>query len=282
MNPSRRSSCLVLAALVLFVAAPATAQERYANLYNKLEFSGSVTSAILNTNIRFDSKDGSFGTEFDAEDDLGLQKVKYEPRLAVRWRPGRKHEIEGGYQWARRTADRTLDRTITIRDTTFDVGANIRSALNTDLAFVNYRYAIIAKEKTQAGVGIGLGALLLDANVDALASAGSSTVEYSAGEKMTVPVGAFGIYGRFILGDRWWSEADARIVKLQVDRFDIQFAQLNGAVRYFASRQWGVELGAGADAAKVDIDPRENARIQPSGRVKYSLTNVRLGVVFVK
>jgi len=44
----------------------------------------------------------------------------------------------------------------------------------------------------------------------------------------------------------------------------------------------GMELGAGADAVKVDIDPKEGGVIKPSGRVKYSLTNVRLGVVLVK
>lgn len=277
-----RTTLLTVAGLAILAAAPASAQESIVSLYNKLEISPSVTSALLNSNIRIDSEDGSIGTDIDAEDDLGLQTVRWEPRFAARWRPGRHHEIEGGYQFARRNSERELQRTITIRDTTFDAGLNIRSHLNTDIAFLNYRYAIIAKDKTQAGVGLGLGAMPFNMGIDALAFAGSNDVEYSAGEKITVPVGALGIYGRFIVGSRWTSEVDARIVKLKVSRFDVQFVQLNAAARYFASRQWGFELGAGTDAAKVDIDSKETGRVRPSGRVKYSLTNIRLGVVFVK
>ena len=275
-----RSTLMSLAGLAILAAGPVSAQEQNASLYHKWEISPSVTSAILNSNIRIDSESG-VGTDIDAEDDLGLQTVRWEPRLMARWRPGRHHEIEGGYQFARRNNEHQLDRTITIRDTTFDAGLNVKSHMNTDIAYLNYRYAIIAKDKTQAGVALGLGALPFKFGVDALASAGSKEVTYTAGENITVPVGAFGIYGRFLLGSKFATEVDTRIVKLQIDRFDVQFVQLNAAGRYFPSPKYGFELGAGADAAKVDVDPREGARVQVSGRVKYSLTNIRLGFVYV-
>jgi len=273
---------LGLALAATFAAGPAASQEQRASLYHKFEFSPSLTSVILNSHIRIDSDDGSIGTDVDAEDDLGLDAVKWEPRFAVRWRPGRHHEIEGGYQFARRGSEHELQRTITVRDTTFDAGLNIKSNMQTDLAFLNYRYAIIAKEKTQAGVGIGTGALLFKTAIDALAFAGSNDVTYSASQKLTVPVGAFGIYGRFIMGSSWSSEVDARIVKLQIDRFDLQFTQLNAAARYYPSRKWGLELGGGADAAKVTFDKRAGGgESAPSGRIKYSLTNIRLGAIYV-
>jgi len=271
---------LGLAAAAICVAGPAAAQEQRAFLYNKFEFSPSLTSVILNSDIRIDSENGSIGTDVDAEDDLGLDEMKWEPRFAIRWRPGRHHEVEGGYQFARRNSETQLQRTITIRDTTFDAGLNIRTHLNTDLAFLNYRYAIIAKDKTQAGVGIGTGALLFDTAIDALAFAGAKDATYSSSAKLTVPVGAFGIYGRFLIGTDWSTEVDARIVKLQIDRFDVQFSQLNAAGRYFPSPKWGFELGAGIDAAKVTIDPKEGGRAQVAGRIKYSLTNIRFGVIY--
>ena len=83
----RRSIYVVVVAAIL-AAAPAVAQESRTSLYNKFEFSPSLTSVILNSNIRVDSEDGSVGTDVDAEDDLGLEKVKWEPRFALRWRPG--------------------------------------------------------------------------------------------------------------------------------------------------------------------------------------------------
>jgi len=277
-----RRSIFVVAVAAILAAAPAVAQETRTNLYNKFEFSPSLTSVILNSNIRIDSEDGSVGTDVDAEDDLGLEKVKWEPRFALRWRPGHRHEIEVGYQFARRDAEKTIERDINFADTTYSAGATLHTHLKTDLAFLNYRFAIIAKDGVQAGVALGTGALLLDAGLDALAFAGSGQVDYSANSKVTVPLGSLGAYGRFLIGDAFTAEADARIVKLKVSRFDVQYTELNAAGRYFFSHSVGIELGAGADAVKVDIDPKEEGVIKPSGRVKYSLTNVRLGVVLVK
>jgi len=141
-----RRSIYVVAVAAILAAAPAVAQETRTNLYNKFEFSPSLTSVILNSNIRVDSEDGSVGTDVDAEDDLGLEKVKWEPRFAMRWRPGHRHEIEFGYQFARRDAEKMIERDINFADTTFNAGLNLRTSLKTDLAFLNYRFAIITKE----------------------------------------------------------------------------------------------------------------------------------------
>lgn len=277
----RRSSFFVAVAAIL-AAAPATAQESRTNLYNKFEFSPSLSSVILNSNIRVDSEDGSVGTEVDAEDDLGLETVKWEPRFALRWRPGRRHEIEAGYQFARRDAEKTIERDIEFADTTYNAGANLHTSLKTDLAFLNYRFAIITKDGVQAGLALGTGALLLEAGLDALAFAGSDEVAYSSSSKITVPLGSLGAYGRFLIGDAFTAEVDARIVKLKVDRFDVQYVEFGAAGRYFFSHNVGIELGGGADAVEVDIDSKEEGLIKPSGRIKYSLSNIRLGVVLVK
>jgi len=277
----RRSIYVVVVAAIL-AAAPAAAQETRTNLYNKFEFSPSLSSVILNSNIRVDSEDGSVGTDVDAEDDLGLETVKWEPRFALRWRPGKRHEIEVGYQFARRDAEKTIERDINFADTTFTAGLSLHTSLKTDLAFLNYRFAIITKDGVQAGVALGTGALLLDAGLEALASAGSEQVDYSSSSKITVPLGSLGAYGRFLIGDAFTAEVDARIVKLKVSRFDVQYTELNAAGRYFFSHSVGIELGAGADAVKVDIDPKEDGVVKPSGRIKYSLSNVRLGLVLVK
>ena len=50
---------LGLAAAAICVAGPAAAQEQRAFLYNKFEFSPSVTSVLLNSDIRIDSENGN-------------------------------------------------------------------------------------------------------------------------------------------------------------------------------------------------------------------------------
>lgn len=268
----------------LLVAVPAAAQDtQLASLYDKWQVTTSLTSVILNSDIRIDATDGSFGTTIDAEDDLGLQTVKLQPRFDGRLRLGRRHEIEAGYQFARRSGDNTLQRDLSFADTTFYAGADIHALMNSDLLFVNYRYALVAKERTQFGVGVGLGALFFKTDLEALGT-GSQEVDYSATVKATPPVGSLGLFGRFLMGTRWMSEADVRFVTLKIDRFDVRYWEANGGVRYFFSKKWGTELGYGLDAVTVDVDPRTKRSGDEGrfgGQIKFSLQNARLGVVFV-
>ena len=273
----KRCSGAVIAALL--ATAPLAAQGPRPNLYDKLQISGSLTTIILNTNIRLDGSSGN-GTDIDAEDDLGLARDRLAPRFALRWRPGRRHELEVGYQFARRTSGRVLDRDITFGDSTYHAGGTIDSRLNTDETFLVYRFAFHAKPRGQVGAAIGLGALFLDAGVSALGSGGA--VQFSQSEKLTGPIGSLGLYGRFLAGDRWWWEAEARYVRVSIDRFTGRVAGGGGAVRYAVSSKFLLEAGYGLTGVQVDIAASSSSGSgSRSGRIKYTLQGVRLGGVFV-
>lgn len=278
MTPtSLRSSGLVFVALL--VSTSLAAQGPRANLYDRLQVSASITTIILNANIRVDGANG-IGTDIDAEDDLGLATDKLEPRFAVRWRPWRRHEFEGGYQFARRSARRVIDRDITFGDSTYHAGGDIGTTLNSDQAFFTYRFAFLAKPRTQVGLAIGAGALFLDAALDAFGSGGQ--VQYSQSQDVTGPLGSVGLYGRFLSGDRWSWEAEARYVRIAIDRFDARVGEGGAAVRYTAWSHVTFEGGYGVSAIKVDIAPTTSSGSgSRSGRIKYSLQNVRLGVVVI-
>jgi hypothetical protein len=264
--------------------APSAAPNQLVSLYNKWEISPTAAAIILNADIRVDASNGNEGTTINAQDDLGLAKVKMQPRVDARLRLGRKHELEGGFQFSQRTGDKTSQRQFNFADTTFDVGASLKTKLTTNLLFLNYRYAILAKERTQAGVGVGLGALFFKTDIDAAANAGGGGVSYSASKSVTPPVGSIGLYGRYLIGTRWSAETDARYVKLRIDRFHIRYTELNAAARYYVSRKVGLELGGSGDWVKVDIDPRfhvGDANYGPSSQIKFSLANVRVGFVYV-
>ena len=111
---------------------------------------------------------------------LGLSREKIQPRASVRWRPGRRHELELGYQFARRTAEKTLERDIVFADSTYAVGLNLKSTFRTDQVFLAYRFAIHARERTQLGVGVGIGVFPFKLEVERLASAGGSEVTSSS------------------------------------------------------------------------------------------------------
>lgn len=273
----KRCGSFVIA--VLFAAAPLAAQSPQAHLYDRLQVSASLTNVILNSNIRVDGSNG-IGTDIDAEDDLGLATAKLEPRFAVRWRPWHRHEFEVGYQFARRTSERVLDRDITFGDSTYHVGGNVGTKLNTDQAFFAYRFAFLAKPRAQVGLSVGLGALFLKTALDALGSGGQ--VQYSQSNDVTGPFGSLGLYGRFLSGNRWSWEAEARYVKVSIDRFHAKVGEGGGAIRYAAWSHVTFEGGYGVTAFTVDIDQATSSGSgSRSGRIKYSLQSIRLSVVFV-
>jgi len=279
----RPRSLALVSLLLAALATPLAGQAVRNHLYDKFQIGAHFTDVILGSTIRVNGPQGE-GTDVDAEDDLGLSKSKFQPRFDVRWRPGRRHELELGYQFARRSGDRTLNKDIEFGDTSFVAGLTVRSKLNTDQAFLTYRFAFTAREKTQIGVGVGLGALFFDTGIDALASAASGgqadSVSYSATSNLVGPTASLGVYGRFLLGKAWYLEADLRGVKVAIDRFDAKVVEGGVGARYFVSSRVGIEGGYGISSITVDIAPKSDASRSASGKIGYSIQHLRLGVVY--
>ena len=232
----------------------------------------------MGTDIRVDGANGE-GTEIDGEEVLGLSREKIQPRASVRWRPGRRHEIELGYQFANRTGEKTLERDIVLADSTYAAGVNLKSNFRTDQVFLAYRFAIRARERTQLGLGVGVGVFPFKLEADRLASAGGSEVTSSNERSLTGPFGSLGIYGRFLLGDRWYLESDLRGIAIKIDRFKASVVEANLAGRYFLSDKLAMELGYGISAITLTVDPPED-REGFFGKLDYPVQHVRLGVVW--
>ncbi|HTR19215.1 MAG TPA: hypothetical protein VMH88_00055 [Gemmatimonadales bacterium] len=252
------------------------------HLYDRLQFSLSGTTVWLGSSVRVDASDGTPGTEFKPQD-AGAGNQVWEPRLALRWRPGRRHELDVGYQFARSSGSRALADTISFADTTFAAGLRVNSVFKSDQAYLTYRFAFHAGDRSQIGAALGLGALFVNIDLDAVAGATSggadtAITKFSASKGATAPTGSLGLYGRWRVGDQWYIESDARALYVKFDRISATVYEAGAAGRYFISHHVGFELGYGLTAVKVTLDPRADGT-GLTGQLKYSLQNLRLGVV---
>jgi hypothetical protein len=276
----RRAAMVPLVALLL-LPARAHAQGRN-HLYDKFQLSGSGTLMIYNTTLRIDPENGD-GTTIDAERLLGLDPVNVQPRLAGRLRMGRRHELELGFQMARRSADKQLSQEIIIEDDTIGLGADIKARLNTSQAFLNYRYAFTAKENTQIGLAVGLGGILLDEAITVLAGGSVNgevvTGEFVQEESFIGPTASIGLYGRFRIGDKWFLETDARALYVSVSNITARVIEGGVAFRYFLSPSFGAELGYALGSYKVTLD-RDGDLIDLSGQVGYDAQGIRVGFIW--
>jgi hypothetical protein len=255
------------------------------HLYDKFQASLSGTVLVLGTKIRIDPENGE-GTEIDVGDNLGVGSTTVQPRLALRWRPGRRHELEGGYQWAKRSGETVLQDTIVFRDTSYAAGLRVNSESGTSQMFLNYRYALMADEKAQIGAALGIGLIFLRQTITATAGATAggpdTTITQFSGEgSINGPTGSIGGYGRFRLGDKWYLEPDLRFLYLKIDNIKAAVVELGAAGRYFLSDKVGLELGYGLGFYEVTIDGTNNfAGIDRTGKISYTVNGWRFGGVY--
>jgi hypothetical protein len=281
---TRLMRLLAIALTIGAATISAVAQADESHLYDKWQLSGSGTVVLIGGDVRIDSKNGEVGTTLDAKDDLGLPGSKFQPRAALRWRPGRRHELEGGYQLARRSGETTLSRTIEFEDSTYDAGLNIKSKFNTDQLFLTYRYAFMAKEREQIGAALGLGAFFYKFEIKATGSVsgggGSATADRTA--SLVGPTASLGLYGRFRAGEHWYFEPEIRYLRIEIDRYSARVSEGGLAARRFVSPKVAIEAGYGWSGVKVDVGPKTDGSIinlDASGGIKFTQQNLRLGVV---
>jgi hypothetical protein len=279
---------LAFAIAALLPPARALAQTGPNHLYDKYQASASGALLVLGATVRIDGEDR--GTELSIEDDLGLERSTLQPRLAFRWRPGQRHELEASYQWATRENGRVLRDTIEIRDTTFDAGLRINSSFGTSQAGLTYRWAFAAKENSQIGLGVGLGMIFLRLGVDAVAGTtpggpDTAIVQRSSSADLNGPVGSLGVYGRWRLGDRWYLDSDVRGIYVKISNFKAGVVEAGLAGRYFFSEKFGAELGyaLGVYAVRIDREGDDGggfAGIDVTGKIRYYVNGFRIGAVY--
>ena len=119
-----------------------------------------------------------------------------------------------------------LTDTLVFRDTTYAAGLRVNSTFGTSQAFLTYRYAFMAKERTQIGAALGIGLIFLRADIAATAGAtaggpDTAIAEFSRKGDINGPTGSLGGYGRFQLGDRWYLESDLRALVLKIDNIKV-------------------------------------------------------------
>jgi hypothetical protein len=279
-------------ALAALSSRAGSAQELDPRLYPKYEASASGALLVLGENIRVDPSDPAdgTGTEVDAEDVLGVSPTSFQPRVAFRWRPGQKHELEFSFLRAVRSSEKTISKDFVFADTTFTAGLRVNAGLRTSQALLTYRYAFRVRPTSQIGAAVGLGAIFFRTELDAeggvtAGGADTVTVPYSRTRKFNAPTGSLGLYGRAQLGEKWYGEADVRGIYVKVSNFKASVGELGGAVRRFFSNTVAGELGytLGLYSVTLTHTPTDSSIVKTgfSGKIKYDVHGFRGGVVII-
>jgi hypothetical protein len=281
-----RLTLLASVALAVPVAAMAQDTTEYKNhLYDKLQAIVSFTTVLNNSDVRVDGTDGEIGTNINFKDLLGISGSTVQPALGLAWKPGRKTELDLGYQFLNQSGSRTFSDSLVIGDNEIFGNINVNTKVSSDNATLQFKYSIFAKERHNIGLAVGLGAIFFSLEMDGSASGcvgdACDGTDLSLKESLTGPTASLGAFGNWRLGNRWYVGGDARGLGARVDRFDISIFEADATVRYYLSNRWGLGLGWYYTNITVDVGAKsDSAAIEDLvGKLAYSYTSLRLGVI---
>jgi hypothetical protein len=257
------------------------------HLYDKFQVAISFTAVLNSGHTRVDGPNGELGTTIDFKEILGISGTSVQPAIGIRWKPGRHTEFDLGYQFINQSGDRSFTDTLYIGEDTVSGDIDASSKLSESNATFQFKYSILAAEKHNIGLALGLGAIFfnfeLDATADVCTGTNCTAGTLNSTRKLTVPTGSLGAFGRWRVGDRWYVGVDARGIGGKVDRYKVSVFEGDVMGEYFLSNRWGLALSWFYTNVTVNIDQGSGGSGigNLAGDISFAYSSIRLGVVGV-
>lgn len=256
------------------------------HLYDTFQVGVAFTTVLNFSNARVDAANGDQGTTLDFREVLGVSSATVQPAIGVRWKPGRHTEFDLGFQFLSQSGDRSANETIIIGEDTVSGDLDIKSKFSSDNATFQFKYSILAREKYNVGLALGLGAIFFDMTLDATGGAcsGANCVAdtLSTTRKFTGPTASLGAFGYWRVGNRWYVGADARGIGARVDRYDLTVFEGNVSGQYYLSNRWGLNLAWFYTDVSVEVGPKSDGTATEDmvGEILYNYSSIRVGAVY--
>ena len=157
------------------------------------------------TEVRLFSTDLPLGARLDLETDLGVRDSFTVPRMTLVWRFGERHVLTGGYYDLSRDGVKRLERTIELPgDIEFPVGVEVATDFKIRVSKLQYTYLFHRDEKVTLGIGAGLFAARLGADLSITGNVGPMQQTATAfDESITAPLPVFGFRLAYRITRKW-------------------------------------------------------------------------------
>ena len=217
------------------------------------------------TNFTLNSPGGTIGTTIDFAKNLGGQREDSLWRIDSLYRFNPRHSIGFSYYDVTRKGERTLDRDLTVRNTTFTAGGNISSELNIKLYRFIYNYSFHHDDKVELAGSFGLYFANIGASLSSnltctgglTCGTGQTLTPGATSNTLTVPLPSIGFLVNYHFTPRLTGQA-------RFDWFYIETAQFKGAM---TEMYFGLEyrlfkhfaLGGAFNRLDIeaDVDPKK-------------------------
>jgi hypothetical protein len=233
------------------------------------------------TTIRLDSATLGRGTEIKLEDDLGLSSNQANFRADGYWRFGRHGRVDFAYTGWSRSATHALDKDITVGDTVYHAGATLDTKMKGTLAEVYYGYSFWNTPKFEAGLQIGITALITNVSLEGTGTisggGGSASGSFSnQARSVTAPIPAIGAQLRYTIIPGLLVTGKIRGMSVTIDNIEASVQEGRVGLDYYPWKNFG--FGAAYDYMDIKVTRTTDPSLEV--QYKYSGPMVYISMVF--
>ncbi len=232
----------------------------------RVYFSTGAYFPKVDTRLRIDGS--VLGTELSLEDDLNLLEDMRVFKTDALLRVGQRSQFLVSFTQLLRSQDFVLDESITVRDTTFEVGAEINLSFDTYYTALTWRYSIWNETNWNVGFSVGMRYVYFKAGFEGRLNSSSTEVSDGIG----APALLLGVHGGAYIAPRLLGRYSFEWIGLTVADISINILETAVSLEYFIGKNWGAGVAYSTNAYTVRDIPFSDF----DGRVIFSFGGANL------
>jgi len=228
--------------------------------------------ATFNSDLRIGSKSLGVGIDVNGEDALGLDSslTVFRADAVYRFTSSRRHRFDLSYVDLRRSATRTLQADIQIKDRIFSAGTTVDSLFDLKIIRGAYSYSLFQDERIDLGLSAGVYVAPIKIRIS---SSNTGTAEE---ESITAPLPVFGLRFDFAITPKFFLKQNVDFFYLQYQNFQGSLFDAKIALEYNVWKHLGFGIAYDYLRIQVKAEGQNYPGIDMVGKLQFGLGGLLL------
>jgi hypothetical protein len=228
--------------------------------------------AVTNSDLRLGSQSSGVGIDVNGEDALGLDSsfTVFRADAVYRFTDNRRHRFDLSYVDLGRSATRTLQTEIQIKDQVFPVGTTIDTLFDLKIIRAAYSYSLFQDERIDLGLSGGLYVMPIKIRVS---SSHSGTAEE---ESITAPLPVLGLRFDFAITPKFFLKQNIDFFYLQYQNFQGSLLDAKIALEYNVWKYLGFGIAYDYLRIQVKAEGQDYPGIDMVGKLQFGVGGLLL------
>jgi hypothetical protein len=233
------------------------------------KFGGFLTA--LESDVELGLNNVGTGITVNVEDALGLQSSMTVFRADFGWRFGstRKHMLDVAYSDFRRSASKTLSKTIEIGDEVYPVGTTVESEFNFSIITAKYTYSLYQDDRFNFGLGIGAYVMPVEFKI-------SENNIGNVEENFTAPLPVLGARFDFAVTPKFFVRQSLDLLYLEIGDFRGTIVDISFGAEYKFWKHFGIGADVNIFRIAVEADGEDYPGVDLVGKFNFGYNAIML------